>query len=100
MKLLHSSDQRGLERNSGLTELDPRLERRPDEILIEKQRASAFWGTPFQAYLPARKVDRLIITGCSTSGCVRSTAESGHNVGLHTIVSEEAVGDRSPVAHA
>src|SRR5690242_17015080 len=35
-KLLHSSDQRALDRNSGLTELDPRLERRPDEILIEK----------------------------------------------------------------
>jgi maleamate amidohydrolase len=99
-KLLHSSDQRALERDSGFTDLDPRLERRPDEILIEKQRASAFWGTPFQAYLTARKVDTLIITGCSTSGCVRSTAESAHNVGLHTIVSEEAVGDRSPVAHA
>ena len=99
-KLLHSSDQRALERDSGLTDLGPRLERRPNEILIEKQRASAFWGTPFQAYLTARKVDTLIITGCSTSGCVRSTAESAHNVGLHTIVAQEAVGDRSPVAHA
>jgi len=99
-KLLHSSDQRALERDSGLTDLDPRLERRPNEILIEKQRASAFWGTPFQAYLTARKVDTLIITGCSMIGCVRSTAESAHNLGLHTIVAEEAVGDRSPVAHA
>ncbi|MCC2650825.1 MAG: carbamoylsarcosine amidase [Microvirga sp.] len=98
-KLLHSSDQRALERHSGLTDLDPRLERRPDEILIEKQRASAFWGTPFQAYLTARKIDTLIVTGCSTSGCVRSTAESAHNVGLHTIVAREAVGDRSPIAH-
>ncbi len=98
-KLRHSSDQRALDRNSGLPDLDPRLERRADEILVEKQRASAFWGTPFGAYLTARRADTLIITGCSTSGCVRSTAESAHNAGLHTIIAQEAVGDRSALAH-
>jgi len=98
-KLLHTSAQHSLERDSGRPDLDPRLARRDDEILIEKQRASAFWGTPFQGYLIARKIDTLIITGCSTSGCVRSTAESAHNAGYHTIVAAEAVGDRSPLAH-
>jgi nicotinamidase-related amidase len=98
-KLLHTSDQRALEKGTSLVELDPRLARRPDEILVEKQRASAFWGTPFLAHLVGRKVDTLIITGCSTSGCVRGTAESAHNYNLHTIVVAEAVGDRSPKAH-
>lgn len=98
-KLLHTSDQAALEKGTGLVELDPRLARRPEEILIEKQRASAFWGTPFLAHLVGRKIDTLIITGCSTSGCIRATAESAHNYNLHTIVVAEAVGDRSPVAH-
>lgn len=98
-KLLHSSDHHALDRGTGLSDLDPRLERRADEILIEKQRASAFWGTPLDAYLIGRKIDTLIITGCSTSGCIRATAESAHNANYHTIVAAEAVGDRHPLAH-
>ena len=98
-KLLHTSEQHSLDRGSGAHELDPRLQRRPDEILIEKQRASAFWGTPLSAYLIGRKIDTLIITGCSTSGCIRGTAESGHNENYHTIVAGDAVGDRHPLAH-
>ncbi len=82
-----------------MVELDPRLEQRVDEPLIVKQRASAFWGTNFDAHLVARKIDTLIITGCSTSGCIRGTAESAHNLNLHTIVVREAVGDRSSLAH-
>jgi nicotinamidase-related amidase len=98
-KLLHASAGRSLEAGSALTELDPRLERRPEEPLIVKPRASAFWGTAFDAHLFANKVDTLIITGCSTSGCVRATAESAHNLNLHPIVVREAVGDRSSTAH-
>jgi nicotinamidase-related amidase len=99
LKLRHCSEQGSLVRGSARTALDPRLARRPDEPLIEKQRASAFWGTPLQSYLIARGVDTLILTGCSTSGCVRGTAESGHNEGYHTIVAREAVADRSAIAH-
>lgn len=98
-KLLHSSDGHSLDRGTGAIELDQRLERRVDEILIEKQRASAFWGTPLDAYLIGRKIDTLIITGCSTSGCIRATAEAAHNANYHTIVVAEAVGDRHPLAH-
>lgn len=98
-KLLHASAGRSLEAGSNLTDLDPRLQRRPMEPLIVKPRASAFWGTPFDAHLFAAKVDTLIITGCSTSGCIRATAESAHNLNLHPIVVREAVGDRSPTAH-
>jgi len=98
-KLLHCSQQGSLVRGSTRTRLDKRLGRREDEILMEKQRASSFWGTPFQGYLVSRRIDTLIITGCSTSGCVRATAESAHNEGYHTIVAREAVGDRSQTAH-
>ena len=98
-KLLHTSQGRSLDRGSSAHVLDPRLARRPEEILIEKQRASAFWGTPLSAYLIGRKIDTLIIAGCSTSGCIRGTAESGHNENYHTIVVGDAVGDRHPLAH-
>ena len=80
-------------------DLDPRWERRPNEKLIRKERASAFFGTCFLADLIAQNVDTLIITGCSTSGCVRATAESSFNHNLHAIVVRDAVADRSPSAH-
>ncbi len=99
-KLLQMSSEKELARADLMAQLDPRLERRKDkEPLFVKARASAFWGTPFDAYLQARSIDTLIITGCSTSGCIRSTAESAHNRNLHAIVVREAVGDRSEVAH-
>jgi maleamate amidohydrolase len=87
-------------RGSDSVELHPALDRRDDEVLIVKQRPSAFFGTTLLGQLVARGVDTLIITGCSTSGCIRATAESSINENLHTIVPREAVGDRSASAHA
>jgi maleamate amidohydrolase len=98
-KLLHMSERGSLQRGERLVELDPRLERREDEVLIEKQRASAFWGTTFGAHLIRKRIDTLIVTGCSTSGCVRATAESAHNENYHTIVVADAVADRHARAH-
>lgn len=98
-KMLHLGERGSLDAGSDMVDLDPRLDRRPEEPLLVKPRASAFWGTPFDSYLAGRNIDTLIITGCSTSGCIRATAESAHNLNLHTIVVREAVGDRSPLAH-
>lgn len=80
-------------------ELAPELERRPDEVLIVKQRASSFFGTPLLSQLIAHNTDTLIITGCSTSGCVRATAQTSHDNNLRTIIPRQAVGDRSQSAH-
>lgn len=88
-----------LVRGSEWTTLDPRWQRQPNEILIKKQRASAFFDTSLLANLIGNRVDTLIITGCSTSGCVRGTAESSFNYNLNTIVVRDAVADRSPSAH-
>lgn len=68
-------------------------------MVIAKQRASTFFGTTLLSQLMARQVDTLIITGCSTSGCVRATSQVSHDYNLHTIIPREAVGDRSPTAH-
>jgi len=86
-------------RGSHWLELDPRLERREDEPLIHKQRASAFFGTTFLSQLIDAQVDTLIIVGCSTSGCIRATAEGSSDLNFRTIVVSDAVNDRSPSAH-
>lgn len=79
--------------------LRPALERRPEEPLVVKPRASAMYATNVDSMLVSAKVDTVIVVGCSTSGCIRATAESAFNRGYHVIVPAEAVGDRSPSAH-
>ncbi|MBX5489572.1 MAG: isochorismatase family protein [Chloroflexi bacterium] len=80
-------------------ELDARLERRDDEAIIVKKYASAFFGTDFISRLNARRIDTLLITGCTTSGCVRATAVDALQYGLRPVVVREAVGDRAEPAH-
>jgi maleamate amidohydrolase len=80
-------------------ELDPRLGRLEDEPIILKKYASAFFGTDFIARLNSRRVDTLLIAGCTTSGCVRATAVDALQLGLRPIVIREAVGDRAEPAH-
>lgn len=86
-------------RGSAAVQLIPELRRQADEALIEKPGPSAFWGTNLATLLNSDRVDTLVVTGCSTSGCIRGTAESGFNRGLHVILPAEAIGDRSPSAH-
>jgi nicotinamidase-related amidase len=98
-KVYNRVRDRSYTRGSPMVELDPRLKRQPEEIIIEKPRGSAFWESPLQSYLIGRNIDTVIITGCSTSGCVRSSSESAHNLNFHAIVAKEGVGDRHPIAH-
>ncbi len=86
-------------KGSEWVQLHPSLKRQPDEVFIIKQRASAFFGTTLLSQLIAQKIDTVIITGCSTSGCVRATAQDAFDYNLHVVVPREAVGDRSPTAH-
>lgn len=79
--------------------VDERLERRPSEMLLVKKYASCFFGTDLAARLMSRGIDTLIVTGCTTSGCVRATAVDACSFGLHTIVVQEAVGDRAELPH-
>lgn len=86
-------------RGSRWVELDPRLAREEGEIVIRKKYASAFFGTELASTLAALGVDTLIITGCTTSGCIRATAVDALQHGLHAIVPREAVGDRAQGPH-
>lgn len=90
---------RYLVRGSRWVALDPRLARRATETLLEKQFASAFFGTPLASMLTTRGVDTVIVTGVTTSGCVRATAVDALQHGFRTIVPRECVGDRAPGPH-
>ncbi|WP_433444412.1 isochorismatase family protein [Nonomuraea sp. CA-141351] len=86
-------------RGSDRVQLVPQLRRLPHEAFIEKPRASAFFNTNLLSILVAQRVDTVIVVGCSTSGCIRSTCESALDYGFRAIVPAEAVGDRSASAH-
>jgi nicotinamidase-related amidase len=79
--------------------IDDRVRPLPGEVVLAKEHASAFAGTPLVGHLLGRGVDTLLITGCSTSACVRATATDAKSVQLKPIVVREAVQDRSEVAH-
>jgi maleamate amidohydrolase len=85
--------------DSDRVQLVPELGKRPDEPLLVKPRASAFFDTDLERRLKRSRVDTVVVTGCSTSGCIRATCEAAFDRDLHVIVPQEAVGDRSPTAH-
>lgn len=80
--------------------VDPRLTRRADEPVIEKQWASAFFATDLADRLRAAGADSLVVTGLTTSGCVRATVVDGLQHDYPVVVPREAVGDRNAAAHA
>jgi maleamate amidohydrolase len=71
----------------------------PGELVIYKERASGFFGTPLIAHLQMMKIDSLIICGESTSGCVRASTVDAYSYGFHNVVVEECTYDRSPICH-
>jgi nicotinamidase-related amidase len=88
-----------LEAGSVWAEIDPRIAPRPDEPVLTKLWASAFFGTPLASFLTANGCDSVVVTGASTSGCIRATAVDALQHGYRVIVPRDAVGDRNPAAH-
>lgn len=69
------------------------------DLLLPKRHPSAFFGTPLTSYLVDMGIDGLIITGCTTSGCVRATAVDAFSYNFHAVVVEDCVYDRSETSH-
>jgi len=82
-----------------LAEIVPELPPAELDTIIVKQYASAFFGTPLAATLTSIGVDTLILTGCSTSGCIRASAVDGMQYGFRVIVPRECVADRHAGPH-
>jgi len=80
-------------------EVDARLGRRADEPVLVKLFASAFFGTQLDDLLRRAGCDTVIVTGASTSGCVRATAVDALQYGYRVLVPRDAVADRAAEAH-
>jgi nicotinamidase-related amidase len=88
-----------LEAGSRWVEIDPRIAPLAHEPVLNKLFASAFFGTPLASLLASAGCDSVVVTGASTSGCVRATAVDALQHGYRPVVPREAVGDRNPAAH-
>ena len=88
-----------LDEGSPLNELPAELSPGPGDLVIKKQYASAFFGTTLASTLNSLGVDTVVITGLTTSGCVRATAVDALQHGFIPIVVREAVGDRDDRVH-
>lgn len=77
------------------------LSTRPDlnDIILTKDQPSAFFGTPLTSYLLKLRVDTVLLTGGTTSGCVRATAVDAASLNLQVAVVQEAVFDRIELSH-
>lgn len=90
---------KAFEAGSPLGAFPPDLQPRADELVISKQYASAFFGTSLGSTLNAWRIDTLLITGFSTSGCVRASALDALQHGFVPIVVRDACGDRHAAPH-
>lgn len=82
-----------------MCEIVPELPVVPGDHVLVKQYPSAFFGTPLAAMLTSLRVDTIILTGCSTSGCIRATATDAMQHGFRVVVPRQCVGDRAPTVH-
>jgi maleamate amidohydrolase len=90
---------RTLEAGSHAVQVDARLGLQQSDTLITKQFASAFFGTALSSLLAAEGCDTVLVTGATTSGCVRATAVDAVQHGYRPIVPRECVGDRASAPH-
>ncbi len=73
---------------------------REGDILLPKKHPSAFFGTPLTSHLIDLQVDTLVVTGCTTSGCVRASVVDAFALNFRVLVPQDCVYDRSQVSHA
>jgi nicotinamidase-related amidase len=80
-------------------EIVKEIEPQPSDIVIRKQKPSGFFGTPLHSVLNDYAVDTLIVTGGSTSGCVRATVIDAFSYNYYVAVVEEGTFDRIQISH-
>ncbi|WP_188195841.1 isochorismatase family protein [Nonomuraea sp. SYSU D8015] len=90
---------RAMREGSRAVEIDGRLPRRAEDILVVKKGASAFFGTNLAAILTGLRRDTVLICGATTSGCVRATVVDAVQHGFSVLVPRQCVGDRAPGPH-
>ena len=98
-QLVKATNRRSSAPGSQVYEIREEFAPQPGDIVIAKQRASGFFGTPLVAHLTQLNIDTVIVFGESTSGCVRATTVDGYSYGFHMVMAEECCFDRSQLSH-
>lgn len=88
-----------LVKGSPATKVDDRIRPQAGELVSVKKYASAFFQTNVDTFLRSNGVDTIVMTGCTTSGCVRASAVDSLQCGYHTVVVRDGVGDRADGPH-
>jgi len=96
---VHSTHRRVHGETDQLYHIKEELAPMPGELVIYKERASGFFGTPLIAHLRKLGAESLIVCGESTSGCVRASTVDAYSYGFPTVVVEECTFDRSLLSH-
>jgi maleamate amidohydrolase len=88
-----------LTETAAIGQIVPELTPIEGELIVRKTQASAFFNTGLAAWLLQRRVDTVVIAGCTTSGCVRASVVDALSNNLRTIVATDCVGDRAQGPH-
>ncbi|WP_139306851.1 cysteine hydrolase family protein [Modestobacter sp. DSM 44400] len=72
---------------------------RPEELVVHKHRSSAFWGTDLELLLRSNGVRTVVVGGCTTEGCVESTARDAMFCDLYVVLAEDCVGSDDRAQH-
>ena len=96
----HRGTERTVLEGTHATQTVAALAPRPQDIRIAKRKPSCFFGTIFMSHLNFFDVDTLILTGCTTSGCLRATAVDAYSFNFKVVIPEETAFDRFQASHA
>lgn len=94
-----ATKRKGVPKNPELYTIKAEFKPQPGDLVITKQRASGFYGTPLMAHLTQLGIQTVIVCGESTSGCVRASAVDAYSNGFHVVLVEECCFDRSVLSH-
>ena len=96
---VRATNRRGKELSPDAYRIREEFAPQPGDLIIYKERASVFFGTPLVPHLLKQGVDSLIVCGESTSGCVRASVVDAYSYGFHVVLVEECCFDRSLLSH-
>jgi maleamate amidohydrolase len=91
---------RELTENAHQSQVVPELTPRRGEFIVRKTQASAFFGTPLCSFLISKGGDTIVVSGCTTSGCVRASVVDAMSLNFRPIVATDCVGDRALGPHS
>lgn len=98
-RVLTATNRQSLSADQQARDFYPGLGPVGTEMVIEKERASAFYGTQLVAELVSQGINTVVVVGESTSGCVRASVVDGYSNGFHMVTVENGVFDRSWLNH-